>query len=99
MKSFGVLEKKENLRREPCRKSEVINSHQGDEVGSWSSNVSAEGSSGRVDLGSLYMLIYVRLCDPMDDSPSGSLSMENVHGVFQAKILEWFAISSSRVFF
>ena len=25
-----------------------------------------------------------------------SLSKENVHGIFQAKILEWFAISSSR---
>ena len=35
----------------------------------------------------------VRLfCDPVDCSPPGS----SVHGVFQAKILEWVAISSSR---
>ena len=32
------------------------------------------------------------LCDPMDCSPPGS----SVHGVFQASILEWAAISSSR---
>ena len=32
------------------------------------------------------------LCDPVDYSPPGS----SVHGVFQAKILEWVAISYSR---
>ena len=32
------------------------------------------------------------LCDPMDCSPPGS----SVHGIFQARILEWLAISSSR---
>ena len=32
------------------------------------------------------------LCDPMDCSPPGSF----VHVIFQARILEWFAISSSR---
>ena len=32
------------------------------------------------------------LCDPMDRSPPGS----SVHGAFQARILEWVAISSSR---
>ena len=32
------------------------------------------------------------LCDPMDCSPPGS----SVHRIFQAKILEWFAISFSR---
>ena len=31
-------------------------------------------------------------CDPMDYSPPGS----SVHGVFQARMLEWVAISSSR---
>ena len=31
------------------------------------------------------------LCDPMNCSPPGS----SVHGVFQARILEWVAISSS----
>ena len=32
------------------------------------------------------------LCDPVDCSPPGS----SVHGIFQARILEWVAISSSR---
>ena len=32
------------------------------------------------------------LCDPMDYSPPGS----SVHGVLQARIVGWFAISSSR---
>ena len=32
------------------------------------------------------------LCNPMDCSPSGS----SVHGIVQARILEWVAISSSR---
>ena len=35
---------------------------------------------------------HVRLCNPMDCSPSGS----SVHGIFQARILEWVAISFSR---
>ena len=34
------------------------------------------------------------LCDPMDCSPPGS----SVHEILQARILEWFAISSSRLF-
>ena len=32
------------------------------------------------------------LCDPMDYSPTGS----SVHGILQARILEWVVISSSR---
>ena len=32
------------------------------------------------------------LCDPMDCSPLGS----SVHGILQARILEWVIISSSR---
>ena len=32
------------------------------------------------------------LCDPMDCSPPGS----SVHGIFQARILEWVAIAFSR---
>ena len=32
------------------------------------------------------------LSDPMDYSPSGS----SIHGIFQARILEWVAISSSK---
>ena len=34
------------------------------------------------------------LCDPMDCSPPGS----SVHGIHQARILEWVAISFSRIF-
>ena len=35
---------------------------------------------------------YLTLCDPMDCSPLGS----SVHEIFQARILEWVAISFSR---
>ena len=35
---------------------------------------------------------HVRLCNPMDYS----LPVSSVHGIFQARILEWVAISSSR---
>ena len=38
------------------------------------------------------LLSYVRLCDPMDCSPPGS----SVHGIFQARILEWVTISYFR---
>ena len=41
----------------------------------------------------LYMCVsHVRLCDPMDCTLIGS----STHGVFQARILEWVAISFSR---
>ena len=42
-----------------------------------------------------YVLSCVQLCNPMDCSPSGS----PVHGIPQARILEWVAISFSRGFF
>ena len=35
---------------------------------------------------------YLTLCGPMDCSPPGS----SAHGIFQARILEWGAISHSR---
>ena len=35
---------------------------------------------------------YLTLCDPMDCSPPGS----SVHGILQARILEWVAMPSSR---
>ena len=34
------------------------------------------------------------LCDPIDGSPPGS----PVHGIFQARVLEWIAIAFSRIF-
>ena len=43
-------------------------------------------------LSSVCVLNRVWLCNPMDCSPPGS----SVHGTFQARILEWVAISSSR---
>ena len=36
--------------------------------------------------------LFLTLCDPLDCSPPGS----SVHGILQARILEWVAISSSR---
>ena len=36
--------------------------------------------------------LCLTLCDPMDQSPSGS----SVHGVLQARILEWVTVPSSR---
>ena len=33
------------------------------------------------------------LCDPIDSSPPGS----SVHGIFQAKVLEWVAIAFSDI--
>ena len=35
---------------------------------------------------------YLTLCDPMDCSPPGS----SVHGILQARILEWVAMPFSR---
>ena len=40
-------------------------------------------------------LSHVRVCNPMDCSPPGS----SVHGILQARILEWVAISSSKGIF
>ena len=43
------------------------------------------------------MCVHAQLClilyDPMDCSPPGS----SVHGIFQVRILEWVAISFSKV--
>ena len=55
----------------------------------WSMTVSADGPQGS---GGVRAQLCLTLCDPMDCSPSSS----SVHGVFQARILEWVAISYSR---
>ena len=47
---------------------------------------------GWVRVGVLVTQLCLTLCDPMDCSPSGS----SVHGILQARILEWVAISFSR---
>ena len=38
--------------------------------------------------------LYLTLCNPMDCSPPGS----SVHGILQARILEWVAISFSNIY-
>ena len=43
-------------------------------------------------MGDVYVFSCIRLCDPMDCSPPGS----SVHGILQARIVEWVAISHSR---
>ena len=53
------------------------------------SSLMACGAGGRV---CVYVFSCIQLCDPMDCSPPGS----SVHGILQARILEWVAISFSR---
>ena len=43
-------------------------------------------------MGDVYVFSCIQLCDPMDCSPPGS----SVHGILQARIVEWVAISHSR---
>ena len=60
-----------------------------------SKGVMCVGSASNTRLTSLYCLVaqlHPTLRDPMDCSPPGS----SVHGISQARILEWAAISSSR---
>ena len=59
----------------------------------------SEWSSGRLPVGwewsetwKCWSLSHVWLCDPMDCSPPGF----SVHGILQARILDWVAISFSR---
>ena len=42
--------------------------------------------------GCVHVQSYSTLCDPLDCSPSGS----SVHGVLQARIMEWVVIPFSR---
>ena len=60
----------------------------------WHFKVSDNGSQKNVTnhrLG-VHAELCLTLCDPMDCSPPGS----SVHGIFQARILEWVAMPSSR---
>ena len=43
-------------------------------------------------MGKFIEVEYATLCDPVDYSPPGS----SIHGILQARILEWVAISFSR---
>ena len=47
---------------------------------------------GGLQSSSVQSLSHVRLCDPVDRSPPDS----SVHGILQARILKWVAISFSR---
>jgi len=51
-----------------------------------------EAPSYRKESGSVGHSVVSDSCDPMDCSPPGS----SVHGLLQARILEWVAISFSR---
>ena len=46
--------------------------------------------SGSSAFSQLYTQLYPTLCDPMDYSLPGS----SIHGIFQARVLEWGAIVS-----
>ena len=48
--------------------------------------------SSQVPAGCLVAQLCPTLCDPMECSPPGS----SIHGIFQARILEWVVISFSR---
>ena len=52
------------------------------------------GSSLKSKKKSVAKLCWI-ICDPMDAS-TGSPLVFSVHGIFQARILEWVAISFSR---
>ena len=56
----------------------------------------ATSSSSQEEVESFHVCAWsfssVWLCDPLDGSPPGS----SVHGIFQARILEWFSISFSK---
>ena len=60
-----------------------------------------EKQKGRKKKGPFFYKVWlcacsvVSICDPMDCSPPGS----SVHGILQARILEWVVISSSRASF
>ena len=47
----------------------------------------------KVEVKVLVAQLCLTLCDPMDCSPPGS----SVHGILQARMLEWVAIPFSRV--
>ena len=66
------------------------------ETGSHTQRAGRDGGRGRpLQMGCCCCLVAklcLTLCDPMDCSPPGS----SVHGMSQARILEWVAISCSR---
>ena len=65
-------------------------------LGEWSAHTQwlsdAFDPKGGSEAKLLVALLCPTLCDPLDRSPPGS----SVHGILQARTLEWVAISSSR---
>ena len=57
----------------------------------WEAQVQSLGWEDPLELRLLSRFSRVRLCDLMDCSPPGS----SVHGIFQARVLEWGAIAFS----
>ena len=45
----------------------------------------------------LLLLLVTQLCSTLCDPMDGSLAGSSVHGILQARILEWVAISFSRL--
>ena len=64
------------------------------DFGQEASSPSASVSSTVKEVKVLVVQSCLTLCEPVDCSPPGS----SVHGILQARILEWVAISSSRDF-
>ena len=58
----------------------------------WRAAIHGVAEWGKTERLKVKSLSHVRLCNPMDSSLPGSF----VHGIFQARILEWVAISFSR---
>ena len=55
-------------------------------------SASSDSTTSKLNICCLVAKLCLTLCDPMDCSPPGS----SVHGMSQARILEWVTISSSR---
>ena len=62
------------------------------DLGSWDL---VSGSWALCKVNMLVAQLFLTLCNPMDCSPPGS----SAHGILQARILEWVAISFSRGIF
>ena len=64
------------------------------ETSFYDTNIVMEGklSLGKVKMKVLVAQLCPTLCNPMDCSPRGS----SVHGILQARILEWVAVPFSR---